>query len=164
MWRKSYSLFALLLLFSGCALQPLQSPHSEKQPEQVAIQLELGLTYLEQERLDLAQGALQKALSAIGPQAQLVGAEVGQWQQIHYGLALIYLRKEVYQRSEHHFMQALVLESPYPEAANGYGVLLCRQGRRAEAELQFQRAINNPQYRTPEVAMNNRKACGEEQR
>lgn len=164
MWSRGYNTAAVTVLqsllfsflLSGCVLQPLQSPTNEQQSEQAAAQLELGLAYLQQERLELARQHLLKALQYTAPEREA-------WQKIHYGLALIDLRWGENTRSEYHFQQALSVARGDPDAENGYGVLLCRLGRIEEAALHFQRAINSPQYRTPEVAMNNQKACGEEQ-
>lgn len=155
MWSNSYSFVLAVMLLSGCIKQPLQP--SVEASEQVSVQLELGVAYLEKERLDLARQHLQKALNHATP-------EMAQWSRIHYALALIEMRTVNNRVAEYHFQQALDNHSRYPDAENGYGVLLCRQGRVAEAENHFLRAINDPQYATPEVAENNRKACGEGQR
>ncbi len=147
-------LFSLLL--SACGLQPVQSTQSVTASEQVRAQLELGLAYLAQEQLIQARQHLERA-------QQFATTEMVEWSRIHYALALIEMRTGTGERAEHHFLLALNSHRSYPEAENGYGVLLCQQGRGNEAETYFLRAINNPRYATPEVAERNRKACGEEQ-
>ncbi len=154
MWSRFFTFSLFVTLLSGCMKPSLQQ--TAETGEQVSVQLELGLAYLEKERLQLAHEHLQKALSYASP-------EMGQWPRIHYALALIEMRSVNNRKAEHYFQQALQNSSGYPEAENGYGVLLCRLGRTAEADHYFLRAINNPQYATPEVAKNNQKACGEEQ-
>jgi type IV pilus assembly protein PilF len=158
MWSRVLqpALLSVPLLLSACGLQPLQSPNTAPASGRVAAQLELGLGYLSQEQLPQAREHLEKALLHATQAME-------EWVQIHYALALIEMRGGREGRAEHHFQQALESGSGYPEAENGYGVLLCQQGRVAEAEHYFLRALNNPLYTTPEVAEKNRKVCGERQ-
>ncbi len=142
----------LLFLLAGCALQPSKTLSTT---EQESAHLELGLAYLEQKQLDQAEKYLKKVVD-------YGVAERGNGYQAHYGLALIHMQRGENSLSEHHFRQALQRRHLYPEAENGYGVLLCRMGRREEAVSHFQQAIHAPQYATPEIARNNQKACGEE--
>ncbi len=145
----------LLLSLSGCAVQPSNNPPVQSSTTERDPRIELGLAYLNQGRLQLARQHLQKAL---GSATELSPS----WLEIHYALALLEMRSEHEERSETHFLQALRGQQGYPDAENGYGVLLCRMGRKALAQRYFLRAINNPDYATPEVAANNQKACGDE--
>ncbi|MBT3196254.1 MAG: hypothetical protein HN344_00910 [Gammaproteobacteria bacterium] len=154
MWSSVYRVSGgiIVLWLSACTMQ---QPQQYAQPGGGALaqtQLELGLGYLEQERLQLAQQHLEKAVFHASPLHPV-------WRKAHYGLALSYLRSGEDGRSEHYFLRALQGEASYPEAENGLGVLFCRQGRMAEANGYFQRAIDNPHYSTPEVARKNRDAC-----
>ncbi|MBC8519572.1 MAG: tetratricopeptide repeat protein [Gammaproteobacteria bacterium] len=125
---------------------------SQKKSAKVAqLQLELGVAYMEQGYMDMALVNLEKAQS-IKPDDP----------EIQYALALLYLKKGSEERAEQHFMRAMREDKPYPEAQNGYGVLLCRQGRHREAAIYFGMAINNPDYKTPDVATRNSEICGDE--
>lgn len=152
MWRSVVILATLLL--GGCL-----PPQAEKGAQQQALQLQqqLGLSYLQQQRLSLAREHLQRA-------AHLATISHPAWGEIQYGLGLVAMRSGAEVVAENHFQQALAANPPYLEAANGYGVLLCRQGKVKEADHYFLRVINNPEYNTPEVAVANRKRCGEERR
>lgn len=149
--RSSSGLLVALCL-SACTMQQTHSVADQYQLSLAQAQLELGLGYLEQERLTLAQQHLEKAV-AHAPSRHTI------WRQAHYGLALGHLRSGDERRSEYHFLHALQGPKPYPEAENGLGVLRCRQGQVAEADDYFKRAIENPHYSTPEVALKNRSAC-----
>lgn len=139
----------VVLMLAGCSAG-VGTKESQTMAES---QLELGVAYMEQERLDLARVHLEKALSTAPSRAE-----------VHYALALLHLREENAELSEHHFRRSLERSTPYPEAQNGYGVLLCRLGRIDEALGYFQMAVTNPAYGTPEIANRNREICGEEMR
>ncbi len=135
------------VLFSGCTAQKI------KKDSAIVAQshLELGVAYLDQGRMDLSMMHLEMAL-AVEPS----GAE------IHYALALLHLKRGEEQQSEQHFLRSMRERKSYSEAQNGYGVLLCRQGRVEEAAIYFQLAVSNPGYITPEIASENERVCGEE--
>ena len=142
----------IVLWLSACTMQQSRSEFGLIDVERAQAQLELGLAYLEQERLTLAQQHLLKVLD-------YVDFRTAEGSQAHYGLALLHLRSGNERESEDHFLQALNSETPYPDAENGLGVLRCRQGRVDEAALLFKKAIDNPLYSTPEVAEKNSRAC-----
>ncbi len=144
----------LLLLLSGCALQPESSPSAQGNGQQIAAQLQLGVAYLEQKRLNLARQHLLRVVDSAVPASN-------SWREAHYAMALVEMRDGTEKQAEYHFQQALRGEARYPEVENGYGVLLCQQGRVAEAMDHFQRAISTPHYATPEMAKKNRQMCGD---
>lgn len=58
-----------------------------------------------------------------------------------------------------HYRRALDLEPDEGGMANNYGTWLCTNGRAKESLEWFDRAIADPRYRTPAVAMANSGAC-----
>lgn len=140
----------VMAILSSCAT----SIKSQKESAKVAqLQLELGVAYMEQGYVDMALINLEKAESIMPSDPE-----------IQYALALLYLKKRDEERAEQYFLRAMRERTPYPEAQNGYGVLLCRQGRHQEAEIYFNMAMNNPDYKTPGVAGRNSEICGDETR
>ncbi|MEQ8660577.1 MAG: type IV pilus biogenesis/stability protein PilW, partial [Gammaproteobacteria bacterium] len=54
---------------------------------------------------------------------------------------------------------SLALDPRNSAALNNYGQFLCRQGRHAEGQAQFLKAVENPLYRLPAVAYSNAGTC-----
>ncbi len=73
------------------------------------------------------------------------------------GLVLYYIKE--FESADKDFRRALSLDEKDPEISNNYGWFLCQIGREKESIAQFQRAIKNPLYQTPEVAYLNAGAC-----
>ena len=73
------------------------------------------------------------------------------------GLVLYYIKE--YESADKDFRRALSLDEKDPEISNNYGWFLCQIGREKESIAQFQRAIKNPLYQTPEVAYLNAGTC-----
>ena len=148
-WLTTFLWMSLVAAVAvGCVVQPTQ-----REQRVVQSQLDLGGAYLEREQFELAQHHFQRAL-------EQATVESRQWQQAHYGLALLSLRRDQEKQAEYHFQQAL-RGAPYPEAENGVGVLLCRQGEWQQADRHFEKAVQDVGYKTPEIAKNNRELCGE---
>jgi type IV pilus assembly protein PilF len=74
-------------------------------------------------------------------------------------LAVIYQQIGQVQRADDSFKQALELSPNNSDVRNAYGTFHCSQKRYAEADLQFTKALENPLYTTPWVAMTNAGIC-----
>ena len=59
-----------------------------------------------------------------------------------------------------HYREALKITPDDGEVNNNYGAYLCRNGRGSEAYPYFDRALEDPFYTTPTVAMANAGRCG----
>lgn len=68
-----------------------------------------------------------------------------------------YLREPQY--AEDNFQQALKYAPDDPEIANNYGWFLCQNGKPKEAMPQFERALRNRLYQTPDRAYLNAGQC-----
>ncbi len=149
------SLFALTGMI-GCSSQPKQDPQDVMQKERikertdalVKVQRELALAYLERGEYQLVRESVQRALHHQPQNAEL-------W----YLLALPDLREKKWGQAMQNFQTALQWKPEYPEAQNGIGMLLCLQGKVAEAGQWFDRAAQHQDYETPEFAQNNKKLC-----
>lgn len=79
--------------------------------------------------------------------------------QAHSVIALIYQRLGQDQLAQKHFGKAVSLQPKDPYVLNAYASFLCDRRKFSEADTQFQKALANPLYPTPWVAMTNRGTC-----
>lgn len=128
---------------SGFDRKELEDPQDAAQ-----YNLQLGVSYLRQGRLDLARDKLERALKQ-DPQSAEVQAAA----------AWMYEQAGLYERAEGHYRTAVRLDPDDSAVLNSYGVFLCFRGRHEEAESHFLEAAQNPFYRTPEVAYTNAGVC-----
>jgi type IV pilus assembly protein PilF len=77
----------------------------------------------------------------------------------HNTIALIYEQVGEFGPAEYHFKQAIDYSTRDPYIRNAYGAFLCKQGRYADADSEFDAALSNPLYPTPEVALTNAGVC-----
>lgn len=135
----------IALVLSACSTVATQ------QHEKAAgINVQLGISYLNEGKLELANAKLERALkedpdSALG----------------HWSYALLQQRLGNNASAEEHFRKAVDLDPKDSMAHNNYGIFLCEQGRLKEADQQFQQAVKNPLYAYPESAYSNAGMCAQ---
>ena len=112
------------------------------------INTELGLGYLQQNNLELAN---EKLLKALKQNPKNVKA--------NYVYAVLQDRLKQDEVAEYHYKKATNLDPKNSEAANNFGAFLCRKDREKESEKYFLRALDNPLYKTPEYAYTNAAVC-----
>lgn len=110
--------------------------------------VELGVAYFREGRMNLAMEKLQKALE------QDPGLPVA-----HSAIAVVYERLGETGPAERHYERALSLAPQDAKVHNNYGQFLCRQGRLEEADRHFQKAVSDPLYESPEAAYTNAGIC-----
>ncbi len=76
-----------------------------------------------------------------------------------YMLAFLYQRLGENERADKEFREAVNLDPKNPDIRNAWGTFFCAQKRYAEADEQFSKALENPLYATPEVALTNAGIC-----
>ena len=79
--------------------------------------------------------------------------------EAHNVIALIYQRLREDQLAEKHFQKAVSLQPKDPYILNAYASFLCDRRKFAEAESRYQKALANPLYPTPWIAMTNMGTC-----
>ena len=109
---------------------------------------ELGQKYMQQGNLKVALDDLNKALSY---DPDYVDA--------HTVLGLLYERIGDPKQAEEHYRRAAQLRPKSGNELNNYGTFLCRAGRYDESKDYFERAIADPFYNTPDVALTNEGTC-----
>lgn len=142
---KWIALLALLLLLQACVAVDPQYSRNEKAS---AINVELGIGYMQQNNLELASEKMLKALRQNPNSAPA-----------HNAYAILQERLKQHDLAEYHYKKAISLDSKNSEASNNYGAFLCRNGREAESEEYFLTALENPLYKTPEYAYTNAALC-----
>jgi Flp pilus assembly protein TadD len=71
---------------------------------------------------------------------------------LEYALALAYDQRELQDKALSHLQKALKIKPDYPEALNALGVIYTKQGKTELARGAFQKALDDPFYRTPQLA------------
>jgi type IV pilus assembly protein PilF len=139
-------LVLLLPILTACVTVGGEPPAQNEKAS--AINVQLGIGYMGQNNFEQANQKLLKALRQDPDSATA-----------HYVYAILQdqlLEKEV---AGKHYKIAVELDPGDSAAANNYGKYLCLNGREAESEKYFLRALNNPLYRTPEIAYTNAALC-----
>ena len=141
-------------ILAGCATTPAPSngvkkeDAATKREEAARIHTELGQRYLSQGKLEIALDKLNMALTF---DKNYVDA--------HTVIALLYERIGNFPKAEEHYKRAVELKPNGGNELNNYGAFLCRLGRYDEAQTYFTRALADPFYQTPAVALANSGSC-----
>lgn len=124
-----------------------ESAQSEK-AEAARVHTELGQKYMQQGKLEVALDNLNKALGYDPDYADA-----------HTVIAVLYERIGDAKQAEEHYRRAAQIKSKGGNELNNYGAFLCKIGRYDEAAGYFERAVADPFYKTPEVALTNAGTC-----
>lgn len=138
-------LLPLMLLLQACVAVD-DGPSRDQKAS--SINVELGVGYMRQNNMELAN---EKLLKALRQDPQSVRA--------HYIYAMLQDRLLQPEVAEEHYRIALEIDPSNSEANNNYGAFLCRSGRELESEQYFMTALENPLYNTPEYAYTNAAIC-----
>jgi len=145
MHTRVYLIGLVALSISACVtVDPAEEP-SEKAS---AINVQLGIGYLEQNNMVQANDKLAKALRQDPKSASA-----------HNAYAMLQDRLLQKEKAEEHYKIALELDPLNSQANNNYGTFLCLSNREAESEAYFLQAVQNPLYKTPEFAYTNAARC-----
>lgn len=112
------------------------------------VYVRLAVVYMQRDKLGVALQNIKKAIS--------VDPNNG---EAHNVMALIYSRLGETDLAEKHFKRSKQLQPKNPYTLNAYGSFLCGQKKYKEADEQFNLALKNPLYTTPEVALTNAGVC-----
>jgi type IV pilus assembly protein PilF len=133
-------------------LQPAQAPRIQQQeatPRQRAeAHVELAAGYYERAQFDVS-------LEELGIAARIDPT----FARIHSIYGLVYATIGELPKAEASFRRALELGPNDSEARQNWGWYLCTHGRAKESIAEFEAAIRDPLYRTPEIALVNAGKC-----
>ncbi|HEY5020820.1 MAG TPA: type IV pilus biogenesis/stability protein PilW [Steroidobacteraceae bacterium] len=140
--------FALAVL-AACQSTRAIPQYSESQRDKAAaVNLQLGVGYLQQGNLALAKTKLERAQIEDPHNAD-----------IHSTLGLLDERLGKDKEADKEYRTALSLKPQDPDLLNSYAVYLCSHGRAVEGVHNFEQAAGNPLYRSPWVAYTNAGVC-----
>jgi len=139
-----------ILLLAGFlqACVTAEPPGPTQDEKASAVNVQLGIGYLQQNNLELASEKLNKALRQDPNSAPA-----------HNAYAILQERLRQNDKAEFHYKEATKLDPTDSQSANNYGTFLCRNGRERESEKYFLQALDNPLYSTPEFAYTNAAVC-----
>mgnify|MGYP003113445176 CR=1 FL=1 len=144
--HRKVSLPLLILLsataLSGCVTQNTytgtDTPVSERKVDKVAAarqRVQLGLTYLQKGNSEQAKSNLDRAL-AFAPELE----------DVHLAFAYYYSSVGELEKTEQAYRNATRLRDASGDAFNNFGTFLCQQGKYAESEKMFLKAVERPLY------------------
>ena len=145
-------LAASIGLLGGCQSGPesvvKKDDPATQRDDAARVHTELGQKYLQQGKLELALEKLNKAL------------EFNQdYVDAHTVIAVLYESINDLPKAEEHYRRAAQLKPKGGAENNNYGRFLCTQGHYDEAQQYFTRALSDPFYQTPALALGNSGAC-----
>ena len=156
-------LLLAVLLCAGCASRNPAAPAgvapTAEPPPPVKAQ-EIPPAQRAQIRADLAAGYYERGQMAVAleelAEAQRLDASNPRIYNI-YGL--VYTVMGEMQKAEDNFRRAVSLAPNDSEIRHNWGVFLCATGRARESIAEFDQAVRNPLYKTPEIALINAGKC-----
>jgi type IV pilus assembly protein PilF len=159
--RRWLAAIAGALLLAACASKEPASPAAAipeplpppKPPEvspqrRAELHTELGAGYYERGQMDIALDELNEAVKLDPGYARAYNI---------YGLVYAVLGETA--KAEQSFQRALALAPQDPEIRQNWGFYLCTHGRAGESLAEFDTAIRNPLYKTPEIPLVNAGRC-----
>ena len=118
--------------------------------ERARLHTDLGTGYYERGQMDVAIGELNTAVALDPNYAPAYNI---------YGLIYAVLGED--RKAEQNFERALQLAPGNPDIHHNWGWYLCQHKREREALVQFETAVSDPLYRTPEIALVNAGRCAQ---
>jgi type IV pilus assembly protein PilF len=150
----------LIAFLAGCssapktpAPQPAEPPPPPKQAEvspkeRAQLHVDLGAGYYERGQMDVALDELNEAVKLDPNNAKAYNI---------YGLVYSLLDENA--KAEQNFQKAMQLAPQDSDIHHNWGWYLCTHGRAREAIPEFEQAIRDPLYKTPQIALVNAGKC-----
>jgi type IV pilus biogenesis/stability protein PilW len=134
---------AVAFAVAGGILLSCSAPTADMKKE-ASARMQMGVTYLEQRNLPSAMRELTKA-AELDPENP----------EIDMTLGLAYQKRGDLEKAEEHLRSAVRKKPDYAEAHNNLGNLLSLQGKSEEAIREYEKAVANVVYPTPEYGYYN---------
>ena len=125
-----------------------RTSQADEAEDAARIHTELGQHYLQNGDLQTALEKLTKALQFDDNYAPA-----------HTVIAVVYERINDMAKAELHYRRAVALEPSKGGPNNNLGAFLCRIGKGGESEAYFRKAVADPFYKTPDIALTNAGVC-----
>lgn len=169
--RNAFPAILAALVIAGCQSNPFapsapaqppapQGPQIQP-PPQVQLQQDPVTTRQRAEiHTELAAGYYERAQMNVALEELALAEKLDpSYSRIYNLYGLVYTVMGELPRAEVQFKRALELAPNDPEARHNWGWYLCTHGRERESIPEFEVAIRNPLYRTPEIALVNAGKC-----
>ncbi|MET0088514.1 MAG: type IV pilus biogenesis/stability protein PilW [Candidatus Thiodiazotropha sp.] len=148
--------FIVSVMLSACATQggsdATGSLGAEQKNSPAKIYVEMGMAYMRDNRNAVAMQKLKKAIEVDDGYADA-----------HNVIAILYEKLGESDLAGKHYDRAVALNPKDPFIRNARGSYNCRLGKYEAANDDFERALSNPLYPTPWVALTNAGLCIERQ-
>lgn len=145
----SIALTLMAVIISGCASQQEQDPNDVSDSRKAAeSNTSLGLEYMNRGQYEVALGKLKKAIR------EDPGYAPGQTV-----IAVLYERIGEQELAGKHYRKAYEAAPNDGDVNNNYGVYLCKTGKQDQAIGHFLKALDDPFYSTPAIALTNAGSC-----
>jgi type IV pilus assembly protein PilF len=139
----------LLVMLAGCASSQKSSDTAESQSRRAAeSNTSLGLEYMNRGQYEVALGKLKKAIN-----------EDSDYAPAHTVIAILYERVGETELAGKHYQEAYEADPTDGDVNNNYGVYICQHRNVKQALDHFQKALADPFYATPAVALTNAGSC-----
>jgi type IV pilus assembly protein PilF len=159
------TLVALAALVGSCASPQSSAPAAQRAPEplppvksqeaspkeRAALHAELGAGYYERGRMDIALEELNEAVALDPGNPQIYN---------YFGLVYAVLGENA--KAEQNFQRGLALAPEDSDLRHNWGWYLCSNGKPRQSIPEFEMALRNPLYKTPEIALINAARCSAE--
>ncbi len=153
---------AALTLLGGCssnptAPAPTPAPSAQLPPprpaevspmERAKLHTEIAAAYYERGQMDVALEELAEAVKLDPDSASMYNV---------YGLVYSVMGEDA--KAEANFQRALQIAPQDSEIRHNWGWYLCTHGRAQASIAEFEQAVKNPLYKTPEIALVNAGRC-----
>jgi len=146
----SFFLTLVMAVFiSGCATQQVEDPYDQTDTRKaVESNTSLGLEYMNRGQYEVALGKLKKAIR-----------EDPEYAPAQTVLAVLYERIGEQDLAGKHYKLAYEADPKDGDVNNNYGTYLCKAGKPDKATQHFLKALNDPFYTTPAIALTNAGSC-----
>lgn len=150
--KAVFLIFVAAVILPACGGQNVTKKDRNKGDanlEQASLtNVQLGVGYLKRGQYEIAQNKLEKAIEQ-NPDNVVA----------YTTMAFLLMQINMMDEAEEYYLDALDIREDDPELINGYGTYLCRTERVDEAMAQFEKAYNNPFYKTRFLAYSNAGTC-----
>ncbi len=148
---KTWIVIVSIVFLSACAStgSEVKLPDEKTEANKAArINVQLASGYMQRGDYEVALEKLQKALR-----------EDPKYATAHTVTGVLYSRIGAHDKAGHHYRRAAELSPEDGGILNNYGQYLCMKGKFEEAYPYFERAVEQPFYSTPELALTNAGRC-----
>lgn len=147
---RRHTLICLLAvsLIGGCASTPDGGNDGSNARRAAELNTQLGQEYMSRGQYEIALEKLKKAADSDDDYAPA-----------HTLLAVLYETIGEMDNAGRHFRDAVRALPDNGDVNNNYGAFLCRSGKPRGVDRYFDAALEDPFYRTPEVALTNAGVC-----